>query len=116
MSRYHDGHPWPFDDEPSIDVCQDFGHRGSRDSWEVIKQWGDYRRPEISTHQSIELAEKAYAAAVAKGFYAVDVLFLPRGNPLMFESLFGIENGFFWVYYHGIIYSDKFLNPSWKEN
>lgn len=80
------------------------------DAWEVVRHGGDHRGTVITTHKSIELAEKAYAAAVEQGFYAVDVSFLPGGKRLMFQPLFGIANGLFWVDYHGPVYSDNWVN------
>lgn len=83
------------------------------DKWEVIRHFADGVRGSVITrHYAARLADKAFAQAVAEGFYyAVDVNFLPSGSSLNFEPMYGIANGFF-CYWHEnrCIWSDEQLN------
>lgn len=82
------------------------------DRWEVVRHIADGQTPSFgSKHNSAERAATAYTDAVARGFYAVDVLFLPHGRAVDFEPLYGIANGFYWHQHAGsAVYAEEGLN------
>lgn len=88
------------------------------DKWEVLRIYGDDRQGVSSFHKSAELADCAFAKAVASNdFYAVDVLFLVNGRRVDFEPIYGIANGFQWITHNNeLIYSDaQLMRMIWEE-
>lgn len=69
--------------------------RDVRARWEVVRIHGDRRPHERTLHKSPELAYAAFEHALATGaFYAIDIVFLPTGNPIKgWEPLQGVANG-----------------------
>lgn len=85
------------------------------DRWEVVRIYGDERPHVRSEHKSVELAEAAFAKATKDdALYAVDVNYLPGGQWLAFEPLFGIANGYQWIAHDGCpVYAEQRLNEGW---
>ena len=82
--------------------------------WEVVRIHGD-QRPHVRTlHKSPELAYAAFERAFASGeFYAIDIVFLPTGNPLKgWEPLQGSANGrLVWIMLDGsLVWSEEGMN------
>lgn len=69
--------------------------RDVRARWEIVRIHGDQRPHERTLHKSPALAYAAFEQALASGeFYAIDIVFLPTGNPIKgWEPLQGAANG-----------------------
>lgn len=85
--------------------------RDIRARWEVVRIHGDADTPHVRTlHKSPTLAYAAFKQAFATGeFYAIDIVFLPTGNPIKgWEPLQGVANGrLVWIMVDGsLVWSD----------
>lgn len=89
--------------------------RDVRARWEVIRIHDDLKTPrERTSHKSLALAYAAFEKALASGdFYAIDIVYLPTGNPIKgWEPLQGAANGrLVWVMVDGsIVWSEEGMN------
>lgn len=92
----------------------DADSRDVRARWEVARIHGDQRPHERTLHKSPELAYAAFEQALVSGeFYAIDIVFLPTGNPIKGrEPLQGAANGrLVWFMLDGsLVWSAKGMN------
>lgn len=89
--------------------------RDIRARWEVVRIHDDLKtRPERTLHKSPELAYAAFEQALASGdYYAIDIVFLPTGNPIKgWEPLQGVANGrLVWIMVDGsLVWSAEGMN------
>lgn len=92
----------------------DADSRDIRARWEVVRIHGDERPHERTVHKSPALAYAAFEQALATDdFYAIDIVFLPTGNPIKgWEPLQGSANGrLVWIMVDGsIVWSAEGIN------
>lgn len=88
--------------------------RDIRARWKVVCIHGDQRPHERTLHKNPELAYAAFEQALTTGeFYAIDIVFLPTGNPIKGrERLQGSANGrLVWYMLDGsIVWSEEGMN------